>query len=177
MKTELTPYEKVRVWLENLILTRLVPSGGPGPFFRYLFKVPILFYRLGLGHWVGPHFLLLTTRGRKTGKTRYTPLEFDVDQATGAYVVMAGWGGKTDWFRNALAQPQVTIQIGRDTFRVVAESLPDEEVARRLMEIVRRAPRMRAVFQRWTDQPLDDSLESYTYAARFFPTLALKPAK
>ena len=52
------------------------------------------------------------TTGRKTGNTRYTPLEFTFDEKTGSYIVSAGWGGKTDWYKNALAEPLVTVQVG-----------------------------------------------------------------
>jgi deazaflavin-dependent oxidoreductase (nitroreductase family) len=173
---DLTIPQRIQAWIEALILTRLVPKDSPGPVFRYLFKIPILFYRLGLGGLVGPHFLLLTTVGRKTGKTRYTPLEFTFETTTGTYLLMAGWG-KTDWYKNARAHPQVKVQIGWKKFEALAAPLPDEAVARLLMEIVARVPRMQTVFQRWCDQPIDDTFESYIYAAQFFPCLRLKPMR
>jgi deazaflavin-dependent oxidoreductase (nitroreductase family) len=170
-------FQRIYIWMESTILTRLVPKDSPGPVFRYVFKIPILYYRLGLGGLVGPRILLLTTIGRKTGRTHYTPLEFTYDESTGSYFVMTGWGIKTDWYRNALANPQVKVQVGWKKFDAQAEPVPHVEVARFMMDIVQRAPRMLAVFQRWCDRPIDGTLTSYIYAAQFFPSLWLRPVK
>ena len=170
-------FDRIRGWMESAILTRLVPKDNPGPVFRYIFKIPILLYRLGLGGFVGPHFLLLTTTGRKTGKTRYTPLEFSFDEKTGSYIVSAGWGGKTDWYKNALANPVVKVQVSWKKFTAEAIPIPHREVAEQMMEISRRAPAMIPVWQRWSDRPLDDTLTSYIYAAQFFPSLRLIPTE
>ena len=124
-------FDRIQLWMENAILTRLVPKDNPGPVFRYIFKIPILFYRLGLGGFVGPHFLLLTTTGRKTGKTHHTPLEFTFDEKTGGYIVSAGWGGKTDWYKNARANPFVKVHVGWKEFEAEAIPIPQHEVAER----------------------------------------------
>jgi deazaflavin-dependent oxidoreductase (nitroreductase family) len=174
---KLNLFERFQAQMESAILTRLVPKDNPGPVFRYIFKIPILLYRLGLGGFVGPHFLLLTTTGRKTGKTRYTPLEFSFDEKTGSYIVSAGWGGKTDWYKNALANPVVKVQVGWKKFTAEAIPIPHREVAEQMMEISRRAPAMIPVWQRWCDRPLDDTLTSYIYAAQFFPSLRLIPTE
>ena len=68
--------ERLFVWMEVEILSRLTPKNNPGPFFKWLFKAPILYYKLGLGEMLGKRFLLLTTTGRKTGKPHNTPLEY-----------------------------------------------------------------------------------------------------
>jgi len=170
-------FDRIQLWMENAILTRLVPKDNPGPVFRYIFKIPILFYRLGLGGFVGPHFLFLTTTGRKTGKTHHTPLEFTFDEKTGGYIVSAGWGGKTDWYKNARANPFVKVHVGWKKFEAEAIPILHYEVAEQMMEISRRAPAMIPVWQRWCDKPLDDTLTSYIYAAQFFPSLRLIPLK
>jgi deazaflavin-dependent oxidoreductase (nitroreductase family) len=170
-------FDRIQVWTENIILTRLVPKDNPGPVFRYIFRIPILLYRLGLGRFVGPHFLLLTTTGRKSGKIHRTPLEFTAEEKTGSYIVSAGWGGKTDWYKNALAEPNVQVQIGAKKFAVEAIPIPHCEVAEQMMEISRRAPAMISVWQRWCDKPIDGTLTSYIYAAQFFPSLRLTLTK
>jgi hypothetical protein len=40
---KLNLFERFRGWLESVFLTRLVPTDNPGPVFRYIFKIPILF--------------------------------------------------------------------------------------------------------------------------------------
>lgn len=174
---KLTLFERFRAWMESVILTRLVPKDNPGPVFRYIFKIPILFYRLGLGGFVGPHFLLLTTTGRKTGKSHSTPLEFSFDEKTGSYIVSAGWSGKTDWYKNALASPVVKVQVGWKKLEAEAIPIPHREVAEQMLETSRRAPAMIPVWQRWCNKPLDGTLTSYIYAAQFFPSLRLIPSK
>ena len=89
--------------------------------------------------------------------------------------IAAGWGGNTDWYRNLLANPQVTVQVGSRKFATLAEPAPDEEVARYMMEVSQRHPRMDRVWNRWSDQPVDGTFESYVHTARFFPSVWLKP--
>lgn len=167
-------FARLAAWLEPIIMTRLVPADKPGGLWRLIFKQPILIYDLGLGWMIGKQILLLETVGRKTGERRKTPLEYTYDPVEGTYFIMAGWGGKTDWYRNARAHPSVRLRVGSRCFDAVAEPVPDEIVARRLMEAVRSNPKSLRMFQRWSDRPLDGSFESHLYAARFFPSLILK---
>lgn len=163
-------------WLEAFIMTRLVARDNPGPVFRLLFKIPILYYRLGLGaFFLYPPILLLTTTGRRSGRAHVTPLEFTHAESDGTYTVSAGWGGKTDWYRNARANPAVTVQVGRKTFQARAVPCPDEDIGRQMYTISRNMPVMDRVWQRWSDQPMDGSLASYVHAARFFPSMRLVP--
>jgi deazaflavin-dependent oxidoreductase (nitroreductase family) len=160
--------------IETFIMD-LVPRKNVGPIFKWIFKIPVLQYKLGLGWLTGHSILLLTTTGRKTGKPRHTPLEYIYDSERDRYRVAAGWGGNTDWHRNLLANPHVMVQVGRRKFDALAEPASDEEVARYMMEVSQRHPRMDRVWNRWSDRPVDGSFESYVYAARFFPSMWLKP--
>jgi deazaflavin-dependent oxidoreductase (nitroreductase family) len=57
--------------------------------------------------------LLLTTRGRRSGKLRRTPLIYGRDGD--AYVVVASYGGSPehpDWYFNLSEDPEVEIQVG-----------------------------------------------------------------
>lgn len=160
--------------VEMFIMTRLVPMNSAGPVFGWIFKIPILFYRAGLGNLVGEHILLLTTTGRKSGKLHATPLEYSVEMGSGDLIVCAGWGGKTDWYRNACANPRVGVQLGRVKENMTAMPMSDAEIGDYLAEISGRAPVMMQVWQRWCDRPIDGSAEAFLYAARFFPALRLK---
>ena len=125
---KLTLIERFILRVEHLIMTRLVPPNHPGPVFRWLFKTPVIFYRIGLPLF-GDFILLLTTTGRKSGKPRYTPLEYRREPGTGDIIIMAGWGGNTDWRKNIEANPRVLVQAGRRKFEAVAERMTDREVA------------------------------------------------
>jgi deazaflavin-dependent oxidoreductase (nitroreductase family) len=167
--------ERISVCLEVEILNCLTPRQQVGPFFKWIFKIPILYYKLGLGRMLEKRFLLLTTLGRKTGKLRLTPLEFEFNAQADWYRVSPGWGGNTDWYKNVLHDPHVVVQLGRCKFTAMAEPVSVEEVAETMLSTSRRHPRMDKVWNRWSDIPVDGSYESYLHAARFFPSVRLRP--
>jgi len=167
--------EKFYNWMEAFILDKLVMQDSPGSVFKWLFKIPILQYKLGLGWLTGKFVLLLTTTGRKTGKKRYTPLEYLYDMEKDCYRIAVGWGGKTDWYRNIQVNPKVHVQVGCRKFDAVAEIASNNEVAEYMMNVSKRHPRMDKVWNRWSDKPVDGTFESYVHAAKFFPSVWLKP--
>lgn len=175
--TRISLGERIYARLEIWIMDKLVMQDRPGPFFKWWFKIPVLYYRLGLGWMVGKYVLLLTTTGRKTGKIRQTPLEYIYDKENDRYRVAAGWGGHTDWYRNVLKNPMVKVQVGRRKFNSIAEKACDEEVGEYMKSVSERHPTMDRVWNRWSDQPVDGSLDSYVHAAKFFPAFWLKPIK
>lgn len=61
--------------------------------------------------------LLITTRGRRTGKLRRTPLMYGRDGDE--YVVVASYRGQPHhpcWYLNLEANPEVTLQVGAEIF-------------------------------------------------------------
>lgn len=71
----------------------------------------------------GMNDLLLTTRGRTSGKLRRTVLMF-VPHGEG-YVVTASNGGSDQhpgWYLNIVDDPRVTVQIGTETFAATART-------------------------------------------------------
>ena len=76
--------------------------------------------------------LLLTTRGRRTGKLRRTALYYWTD-GPGRYFVAGSDGGSARhpaWYLNLTADPKVTVQVGPETFRAVATTTSGAERAR-----------------------------------------------
>jgi deazaflavin-dependent oxidoreductase (nitroreductase family) len=76
----------------------------------------------------GARVLLLTTRGRRTGKPRTTPL-MRVEHDGALHVVASAGGADTDpaWFSNLVAEPRVGVQDGADRFVARAAVLEGEE--------------------------------------------------
>lgn len=75
--------------------------------------------------------LLLTTRGRKSGKLRRTALIYGVDGDN--YVLVASRGGHKYhpcWYLNLVANPDVEVQIFGEKFAAVAHTADAEEKAR-----------------------------------------------
>ncbi len=95
------------------------------PFMKYLFKLPILLYRMGLGPVIGRKIMILTTTGRKSGLPRRTAIEYNVHN--GRKFIMAGWGGQSDWYKNLAADPRVTIQTADGAESAIAHRLTEDE--------------------------------------------------
>ena len=80
---------------------------------------------------MGKPTIILTTRGRHSGKVRKTPLmrvEHD-----GAYAIVASMGGAPKhpvWYLNVIASPTVTLQDGPTVYEMRAREVHGEEKAR-----------------------------------------------
>ncbi len=78
----------------------------------------------------GQPCIILTTKGRKSGKLRKSPLmrvEHD-----GRYAVVASMGGAPQhpvWYLNLLANPDVTLQDGPDVYDLKARVVDGDEKA------------------------------------------------
>jgi deazaflavin-dependent oxidoreductase (nitroreductase family) len=77
---------------------------------------------VGPGRWANQPLLLLTTTGAKSGQPQTIPLIYSTDGDR--YVVIASKGGEPthpDWYRNLVANPDVTLEVGGETFPARAE--------------------------------------------------------
>jgi deazaflavin-dependent oxidoreductase (nitroreductase family) len=81
------------------------------------------------GHeWRGVPTLLLTTRGRKSGKLRRTALIYGQDGDR--YLVVGSEGGAPkhpNWYHNLVDHPDVRVQVGAETFDARARAATAEE--------------------------------------------------
>jgi len=78
--------------------------------------------------WKGTDTLLLTTRGRKSGKLRRSALIFG--RAGDGYVVVASKGGAPKhpaWYLNLTEDPNVVLQVGSDVFPARARTATGSE--------------------------------------------------
>ncbi len=83
------------------------------------------------GRFAGRPILLLTTTGRKSGQPRLIPLNYSKDGDR--LVVIASKGGSPihpDWYHNLVANPEVTIELGDETFRARATTAEEPERSR-----------------------------------------------
>jgi deazaflavin-dependent oxidoreductase (nitroreductase family) len=102
---------------------------------KFLSQLHVLLYRASAGRIGGrlkaAPVLLLTTKGRKTGKRRTTPLLYGEDG--GRYVVVASVGGAPRhpaWYLNLSGNPEAAIQVGGRKLTVHADTASPEERAR-----------------------------------------------
>lgn len=121
--------------------------GGPprGGLRRVALRAPIVLYRAGLGGLLGRRMVLLTHTGRVSGRPRQAVLEVvGRGGEPGVYLVASGYGERSQWLRNVLAEPRVQYQVGWRRREGTAVPLPPEESGRRLAEYARRHPRTAA---------------------------------
>jgi deazaflavin-dependent oxidoreductase (nitroreductase family) len=117
----------------------------PAGLMKWLYKTPILLYRLGLGFLVGRLFLILTTVGRKSGQPRRTAIEFH--EYMGRRYVFSAWGAKADWYRNIEANPCITIQTWRGSESVLARRITSDVELAQAFAFAMSNPSMRMVMQ------------------------------
>jgi len=80
------------------------------------------------GMWEGKPLLLLTTTGAKSGKRHTTPTMYlrDGDRV----LIFASKGGapsSPDWYHNLLVHPEVTVEVGPETYQATAIVITGEE--------------------------------------------------
>jgi deazaflavin-dependent oxidoreductase (nitroreductase family) len=88
------------------------------------FMVPI--FRLGIGPFFGNpiwgYMMVLKTTGRKSGKTRYSPVNYAI--MNGNIYCVAGWGHIADWYRNLISTPTIEALLPGRALAGVAEEVP-----------------------------------------------------
>ena len=116
----------------------------------------------GEGHdWQGTTVLILTTKGRRSGESRSTPLIYREHGAS--YVVVASKGGADRhpaWYLNLEADPQAEIQVLADRIAVRARTAAAAE----------RAELWQKMVEVW---PAYDAYQQKT--AREIPVVVLDP--
>ena len=73
------------------------------------------------GQFAGAPMMLLTTTGAKSGQPRTAPLVYSRDGDN--LVIIASKGGaptNPDWFHNLVANPDVTVEVGTDSYAAKA---------------------------------------------------------
>ena len=115
------------------------------------------------GFFEGKTLLLLHTKGAKTGLPRTNPLAYLPDGDR--FVVIASKGGAPsdpDWFRNLVADPDVTIEVGTRTIPVRA--------------LVITGPERDDLYARQAER-LPAFADYERRAARTIPVIALEPVR
>lgn len=86
------------------------------------------------GQFEGAPLLLLHTKGAKTGQPRVNPVMYQADgDRLAVFASKAGAPANPDWYHNLLASPRVTVEVGTETFDVIARPAEGEE-RRRIWE-------------------------------------------
>ncbi|MFT4040709.1 MAG: nitroreductase family deazaflavin-dependent oxidoreductase [Thermomicrobiales bacterium] len=104
------------------------------------------------GLFEGAPLLLVTTTGAKSGQKRVFPLVYTMDGDR--YVIIASKGGaptNPDWYHNIAAHPEVTIEVGTESFPGRAEIAAEPERTRIFDAHAEQQPQFHN-YQRKTDR-------------------------
>jgi deazaflavin-dependent oxidoreductase (nitroreductase family) len=85
------------------------------------------------GSFEGRSLLLLHHRGARTGTERVNPLAYQrlSDDSVAVFASKGGAPTNPDWYRNVVANPDVTVELGTETFPAtarVAEGAERDEI-------------------------------------------------
>jgi deazaflavin-dependent oxidoreductase (nitroreductase family) len=138
--------------------------------FKYFNRGMLLIWRLGLGQWlnawpkVGGRILVVTHTGRVTGLTRRTPLNYAI--VDGDIYITAGFGSRSDWYRNLKANSQVQVWLPQGWWSGVAQEVTDPVQRLSLLRQVLIgsgivAPMFGIHPQTMTDEELDQVTHTY----------------
>ena len=93
------------------------------------------------GYFANRTMLLLRTIGAKSGAERVVPLVYFSDNDR--IVIVASKGGAPthpDWYHNLLAHPEVTVEVGTDTYQAIATPLADAARSEAFARVVEQVP-------------------------------------
>lgn len=143
---------------------------------RLAYRFPIWIYRLGLGGLLGTRIMLLIHIGRKSGQERRTVLEVvRHDKETTTFIVASGFGLKSDWYRNILVNPNVTVRSGRGRWKMVATILTTEQAGDELLDYARRHPLAMRELARFMGYRYDGSQATIRTMGETIPLVAFHP--
>jgi deazaflavin-dependent oxidoreductase (nitroreductase family) len=98
--------------------------------FKAFNRFMLLLWRLGLGSYgngtsFGGSIMVIKHTGRKTGLTRYTPVNYAI--VNGDIYCTAGFGMESDWYRNIMVDPKVEVWLPDGRWEGIAEDVTAAE--------------------------------------------------
>ena len=128
------------------------------PFMVGLYKIGLL-PLFGVSRTV----MLLTTKGRKSGKLRSTPIGYF--RIGGVIHLFSAWGKGTSWYKNLAAYPNdVWIQVGLHKWPVHAQVLEEPgDIERTLAQFIAELPDQAHTLFGW--EPGRDRMEAADFSA------------
>ncbi len=109
-------------------------------FKHFLNPFMLLMWRLGLGKWLnlspqyGGRLMMLTHIGRKSGARYRQPLNYAL--VDGELYCVAGFGRRSDWYKNIMANPNVEVWLPDGWWAGMAEDVTETAQHTRLLREV-----------------------------------------
>lgn len=87
-----------------------------------------------ISNLAGEEYCYLTTKGRKTGKPHRIEIWFGASGSS--LYLLSGGGANSDWVKNLMKEPAVTVRVGRTTFNAkarIVKGKKEDQLARGLL--------------------------------------------
>ncbi|TDC42475.1 nitroreductase family deazaflavin-dependent oxidoreductase [Actinomadura sp. KC345] len=149
-------------------------AGPPTGLRRKLWRLPIRLYRMGLGPLLGRRVMLLNHTGRVSGLRRQVVIEV-VQHDEHGYVAASGFGPRADWYRNVMAAPDVTVQVGGRVVEVTAVPIETAEGAELMAGYARRHPAAARRLCKIMGFAVDGGEDDYREVATHIPFVRFVP--
>lgn len=111
---------------------------------RAVFRIPVLLHRAGIRgveRVLGIDWLLLTTTGRRSGRSHVVMLDaVGHDPASDTFYVQPADGRRADWVRNVAANPEVIAEVRGRRFEARVEDVTGPEGAEVVLHFIRSHP-------------------------------------
>ena len=131
-------------------------------------------YAAGFGPVIGRIILLLTTTGRKSGKRRITPVQYE--EIDGILYIGSARGTHADWVRNIAADPRIEVRVKNRHFRGEGELIQDPaRVADYLQTRLEHHPRMVGAMMKMHHLPPNPSRAQLEELGKTLVVVALRP--
>jgi deazaflavin-dependent oxidoreductase (nitroreductase family) len=139
---------------------------------KLFFKCPLYFWRMGLEPLLRQfRLIVLTTRGRRSREPRRVMLEHSY--RNDCVYIAPGWGERTQWYLNILADPRVTLQRKGKTMSAMARVVTDDTELAAFYQLARRDT---PVWKQYlSSRGVEDTLEDFIAKKDRIPALRLDP--
>jgi deazaflavin-dependent oxidoreductase (nitroreductase family) len=152
-----------------------VSDPKPPVFLSKFFKLPLFFYRLGLGWIFGKRFMVLTHVGRRSGTVYQSVLAIlAYDAATRQIKAVSPWK-TSNWFRNIQATPALEVQTAGVRYQPRQRFLSPEEIAAAFVQFRHERPIFGRMVARIPGWNIDSTYEEFLELARTLRGVAFEP--
>ena len=132
--------------------------------------------RYGPQSKIASRVLVLTTIGRRSGRSRLTPLQYE--EIEGIYYVASARGTQADWYQNLSKNPKVEVQVGDTCFSTIAKPMTDPGQIADFLEIrLKRHPHFMGAMLRIEGLPRSYSRSDLEKLSGRLAIVVLQPPK
>lgn len=139
------------------------------------YRLPVWFYRLGLGFLMGKRFVYFEHTGRKSGLLHRAVVEVvRYDKEGDYFVIVSGYGEKADWYKNVMKAPKIKAQVGGRRFDGMVSRLPENEALGEFQDYARRYPNALKYLGGLMGLDIKGTEEDLVQLSRVLPVLTIK---